>query len=107
MFAKKFRLPSNQPTSLFQVVHTPLFVLKYNPNKEGSNRYGFIASKKVDKRAVYRNKAKRHIRGLLEEMNTTLRQGHDFLFVLKPLLKEETREKVMETLQNTLKNILV
>ena len=106
MFAKKFRLPSSSSTSSFQVVHTPFFVLKYSSNNLENNRYGFISSKKIDKRAVYRNKVKRQIRGMLENLHTSLAQGYDLLFLLKPSLKEVSQDQLQDVLQSTLKRAL-
>ena len=107
MFAKKFRLPSTCSTSSFHIVHTSFFVFKYSSNNLANNRYGFISSKKIDKRAVYRNKVKRQIRAMLENLDTSLPKGYDLLFILKPSLKEASQDHLREILQSTLKNVLL
>ena len=98
MFAKKFRLPSRISTLTFSVLQTSLFVLKYHKNDIAINRFGFVSSKKIDKRAVYRNRVRRQLRGLLEELNYSLPQGYDILFILKAALKEKTVQQIKEIL---------
>src|SRR5258706_9881333 len=83
MFSRKLRLPANTNFSLAKTIHTPLFVLKVAKNDFLYNRYGFVVSKKIDKRATVRNRVKRVIRSCFEELNTRLVQGQDFLVIIK------------------------
>lgn len=107
MFARKFRLPSTITSSSFYTIHTPLFVFKYHQNTLEINRYGFVASKKVDKRAVYRNRVKRQIRSILEELNASLPTGYDLLFVLKAALIDESIDNIKAILTATFKKSLI
>lgn len=44
---------------------------------------GIVASRKVSKRAVDRNRAKRLIRSIIEELWDKIYFGYDILFILK------------------------
>lgn len=103
MLKTMYRLPAH--VKLVQVTHykTPFFQLRVARNTLPHNRYGFVVSKAVDKRAVVRNTIKRMIRAHMEQLHTQLTQGDDFLFVLqKPALTAEKtalRASLVTTLQ--------
>ena len=64
-------------------VTTPFFLLKYIRNDRGSNRYGFIVSKKVSKKATERNKVKRRLRAIIQKTTKEAQRGCDMVFVVK------------------------
>jgi len=83
MFSRKYRLPATIRLEHSKIIHTPLFSLRIAKNNLVYNRYGFIVSKKIDKRATVRNRLKRRFRACVEQMHKQLATGRDFLFVLK------------------------
>lgn len=64
-------------------ISTPLFNLSFSSNNQELSRFSFIISKKIDKRAVVRNRTKRKIRAVIEEMIGRIGAGRDFVFYLK------------------------
>jgi ribonuclease P protein component len=64
-------------------ISTPLFSLTFSSNNQSLTRFSFIISKKIDKRAVVRNRTKRKIRSVIEEMIGKIGKGKDFVFYLK------------------------
>lgn len=105
MFAKKFRLSSNRKIFALKTIPTPLFILRIAKNNLFYNRYGFVVSKKVDKRAVVRNRLRRQFRSLLEEKNLQLPQGFDFLFSLRKEIALQKRSEMEKQLSDVLRKL--
>lgn len=102
MFAKKFRLPAAISFSQAQIISSSFFSGKIKKNNLPYNRYGFIVSKRISKRAHVRNRAKRVFRSCIEKLHYRLNGGYDMLFVLKPT----TTGRSFETLCAELTKIL-
>lgn len=99
MFSKQFRLPATTVLQNPKHIQTPYFSFKVGKNLLEHNRYGFVISKQVDKRATVRNSIKRKIRSFFESQNTKITQGVDVLIIIKKAaLDVETKElwKVVE-----------
>lgn len=64
-------------------VATPFFLLKYTRNGLPYNRYGFVVSKKVSKKATDRNKAKRRLRDIVRTSPQSNKKGYDAVLVVK------------------------
>jgi|SRR5579859_6554156 len=103
MFQKKFRLPASVHLRNVEALHTSYFVIKIAKNNLSYNRYSFIVSKKVDKRAVVRNRLKRRFRAEVEHIQKETSSGFDFLYVLR----KEAIEQTHETLRIELKTALL
>lgn len=76
------------------------FNIRKFENSKPTSRFGFVVSKKVDKRAVVRNRAKRVLRSCVEERVSVIEPGFDFLFVLKPDIVHATREELEKDLDS-------
>ncbi len=105
MFARKFRLPAQTTFLHAQHVSALFFTVKIVSNTLSYNRYGFVVSKKIDKRATVRNKLKRQLRACVEEIHQTLSQGHDLLFIIKPESKKQTSGEIKEQLHVIMQKI--
>ena len=103
MFARQYRLPASIRLTAPIVVHSPLFLMRIATNNLSYNRYGFLVSKKVDKRSVVRNRVKRRVRACLEKLNPQVITGHDFLLSIK----KESVDQKPEILSDVLIKILV
>ncbi len=57
------------------------------------NRFGIVVSKKIDKRAVVRNKIKRFFRQALTDLSKNMMSGHDILFIVKIGILNKTEEE--------------
>lgn len=84
MFKSQNRLPRGVGFYNSSFFPTSLFVLKVKENGLIVNRFGIIVSKKIDKRAVARNRIKRVFRQTLVNLNKEMEFGYDMLFIVKP-----------------------
>ena len=78
---------------------SPLFNVRISDNKEGKVRFGFIVSKKIDKRAVVRNRTKRVLRAAAEGFLKEL-VGKDIVVVSKKSLSFKEKEEVSREFKN-------
>jgi ribonuclease P protein component len=85
MLPKKHRLPGpvfSQLKSSGKIRPFKDFGLVYLPNKLTLVRFGLIVSKKIDKRAVIRNRLKRVFREVIRKNLDKFKPG-DYLFLVK------------------------
>lgn len=101
MFKQQYRLPSGTRLPSQQTIATPFFLLKKAGNNLQVSRFGFVVSKKVDQRAVVRNRTRRVLRSVIEEIIDSIQPGFDTLFILKKPI-----EKRSEGLDNEVKQAL-
>lgn len=92
MLKKEHRLKAGERILNARVLSTKLFTLKFTTNKTELSRFGFLVSKKIDKRAVVRNRLRRKTRKCIEDNLTNIKPGFDFLFILKKEALEKTEE---------------
>ena len=75
--------------------HCPLFKFSFAPRKtEGSSRFGFVISKKIDKRAVVRNRIKRLLREAVRSNLEKIPNGFDIVFVVRPSIVGKSYEEI-------------
>ena len=101
MLAKKFRLNiaefiKKRPTF---VKKGPFFAVKTIPNELSYSRFGIVISKKIDKRAVGRNKLRRFFNENIRERKLPATPGYDVLIVIYPEIKQFSQEDVKKYLQ--------
>ncbi len=82
MLKRKYRLPASVRFSKNDTISTKFYLLKTAPNNLSYSRVGFVISKKVDKRAVARNRLKRKMTNFIEKVIEKI-VGYDMLFILK------------------------
>ena len=85
-----------------RLLSSPLFILKIKKNGLLFNRFAIIISKKVDKRAVARNRIRRLISSCLEEMYNGLKQGKDTIFIVKKEAINKSREDFFKAIKYVL-----
>lgn len=98
MLSKPFRLPATVHLTGTTRYTTPFFQIRISSNKLSHNRYGFIISKKVDKRAVVRNRIKRQLRAWFEKNDKGLVPGYDMLLVVSREAVEKETTLLWQTL---------
>lgn len=75
---------------------SPFFQVRIADNKESKARFGFVVSKKIDKRAVVRNRTKRILRSAAEAFIGSM-SGKDIIIVAKkPLVLKDKGEVAKE-----------
>ena len=82
MLKKENRLPRGFLKSE-STINSYLYVFKIAKNQKNVSRFGFIVSKKIDKRATVRNRIRRKFRSCIEERLSEIERGYDFLFIFK------------------------
>lgn len=82
MLKRKNRLPKGYLKSE-KTINSSICVLKIAKNGSNLSRFGFVVSKKIDKRATARNRIKREFRKCLEDKLNEIVKGYDFLFIIK------------------------
>lgn len=98
MLKKKNRLPSIgfKAEKTFQ---TQELILKISENQNAESRFGFVVSKKIDKRASTRNKIKRILRSCIEEKLEKIKPGFDFLIITKKIVGPDTCREIENLLR--------
>ena len=96
----RFSFKKGAPRRMFA---TPLFVIRYDNNNDKLH-CSVVVGKKVDKRAVVRNRIKRQTNEILRE---TLSQDlkYDLVFFIKKQINESNKENIKGTIEQALKEI--
>ena len=89
MLAKQYRLPRSVAFHNAKVIPTPYFKVLIQANNLSHNRFGFVISKKIDKRAVVRNRLRRILQSAVSQF--LFSNSKDILFIVKQsFVKEKT-----------------
>lgn len=102
MFKQKNRLVPGIRFNKSYIFAAPQFILKEKKNGLDINRFGVVVSKKIDRRAVTRNKIKRFFRASLVELDKKMDKGHDILIVIKRGILGKTDRENELTIENVL-----
>jgi ribonuclease P protein component len=96
MFSKKHRITKRLFEEVFsngKTIKTNYFLLKYRTNEENIVRVSVVASKKIFKTAVLRNKVKRKFKAILKETNL-IQTNNDLIFILNKNIEIAKRKDV-------------
>ena len=86
--------------------HCPLFKLSIARRKiEGPSRFGFVISKKIDKRAVVRNRIKRLLREAVRNKLEKIPGGFDIVFVVRPKIVGKSYEEINTVFDQVLSKV--
>lgn len=102
MLAKKYRLPWGVKFDNSRYFSSPQFIAKVKQNTFLFNRLGVVISKKIDKRAVVRNRIKRLIYSITEELPKNIKQGYDILIVIRKNAVGKTRKELYLSIKQML-----
>ncbi len=89
MFAKPFRLTLGRQKILGQRFTSPTLSLVVSDNGLEHNRYACLVTKKVDKRAVIRNRIRRLVISELQAKHLQIHPRHDLFFMAKVTQQDE------------------
>lgn len=87
-----------------RVVFGPFFTLRFRQSQE-KTRVGFVASAKLFKTAVARNRIKRRMREILREVKSQWPQKMDVLFIAKTEANKATHEELLASVLRTFEKI--
>ncbi len=79
------------------------FFLKYLGNGTDKIKVGFVVSKKVSKKAVERNRAKRRLREVFRIMDGEIKSGLSIVIVAYPSLKTRKFGELKQEIENVLR----
>jgi len=102
MFKRQNRLPGGSRFNSSKSFTVAFFVLKVKENNLGLNRFGIVVSKKIDKRAVVRNRIKRMLREIILNINSEMTSGHDMLFIVRKMIQNAERDNIYFLIRKTL-----
>jgi len=80
----------------------PLFILKANKNDFGKNRFGFVVSLKVSKKATIRNKIRRRLKAIIKSLEKNVKPGTDMVFIVLPASEKKEFTEIKEAVKKTL-----
>lgn len=102
MLKKKYRLPWGVKFDKGRSFSAPEFSAKVKSNTVLFSRFGVIISKKIDKSAVGRNRIKRLIYSIIEELYDNIEQGYDILIIMRKNAAGKTREDLYVPIKHML-----
>ena len=79
-----------------------LFQIRVSESKDSQAKFGFVVSKKIDKRAVVRNRTKRVLRDAAGKFLGIL-GGKNIVVVAKKSLSSKEKEEVIKEFKNIFK----
>ena len=104
MLKKDYRLKVLKKNNGAKTISTFFFTLRFWENGESLSKFAFIISKKIDKRAVTRNKIKRSITRVLEELLSEIKPGYSFIFIPKREILEKSQTELEDSIKEAFKN---
>jgi|SRR3972149_4556023 len=99
MLSKKNRLSKFTKRERTKTVSFPFFTLKYAKTGEKDLKFAFVISKKIDKRAVIRNKVKRQISKGLEGILEKITKGYNFVFIVKKEILTKNQGEITKEIE--------
>lgn len=109
MLAKQTRLTKKRDFERIyrkgKTVKNDFLILKTAPNNLTINRFAFVVSQKISKKAIVRNKIKRRLRELTRLNADKMGVGCDFIFITLPGIEKKDFRQIKEIFENLIKNI--
>lgn len=103
MFKRIYRLGKIVKLTNGKIYNGQFFTLRIVKNGLFHNRFAFVVSKKIDKRAVVRNKTKRKLRLCIEKMFNKIKTGYDFVFFAKKAVADQVLKDLYKEVEVVLK----
>ncbi len=79
-----------------------LFIFKIAKNNLGINRFGFVVSQKVSKKAVVRNKIRRRLSEIIKAKFHTIKNGTDIVIIALPGIDKREFSEMNEGVEKTI-----
>lgn len=107
MLRKENRLPKDVIFSRKADFSSEYFLLKKIFNDQKKLRVGIAVSKKIDKRAVVRNKIKRQFKECLVSLKEKIMPGVDLLFIVKSEALNKENQLICIEIEKALEKIKI
>ncbi|MEK7186306.1 MAG: ribonuclease P protein component [Patescibacteria group bacterium] len=82
-------------------------MIKTKTSEEDRARVGVVVSKKVEAKAVGRNRIKRQVRSYIEKILPTIKKGQDILIIARKDARDKTTKQIRDTIEESLKKAKV
>ncbi len=79
-----------------KTTRTNFFIFKISKNKLDINRFGFVVSQKVSKRAVVRNKVRRRLAELMKVESEKMKTGIDLIVIALPGIEKKEFSEIKD-----------
>jgi len=79
-----------------------LFILRFIKNGSDKNRFGFIVSQKVSKKATVRNKVRRRLTEIIKAKREEIKNGTDLVLIALPGIEKKEFSEIKDKLNNAL-----
>jgi|SRR3989344_4155905 len=103
MLKKSNRLDASTRLHHAKTIGGIYFTCKITSNILSQSRFGFILSKRIDKRATVRNHARRVISSCIEKHLQKIKPGKDVLFIVKKSINDASRDDINKEVERILK----
>ncbi len=103
MLKRKNRLLEIRRNTKSQNFDSPLFRIKVFSTSNGEKKFGFIVTKKIDKRAVVRNRTKRVLKRAVKNILENINGGVSAVVISKRSLENTDEKNVTEMLSGIFK----
>jgi len=90
-----------------RLVRSPIIVLKVVRTKRQYTRFGFSISTKVSKHAIIRNRIKRQLRAIINELLDSIIEGYDIGVLVRPAIVGKQYKNIAKTLTSLLQQAKV
>lgn len=101
--AKKLRLKKktdfDKVSRQGQIIQTPLFTISLLKEQSDGPKFGFVVSKKIDNRAVARNKIKRWLAEAVKAVFPRVKKDIYAVFYVKKNIKNANLEKIIKEIE--------
>jgi len=85
-------------------ISSDLFSLKISSGQKNDKKFGFVISKKVDKKAVVRNRVKRQLAQCTRDLIDTIKTGNTIVVIAKKNILSKSQEEICLALGKELKD---
>ena len=85
-----------------RIFRNSLFIFRIGKNNLGLNRFGFIISQKVSKKATIRNRIRRRLAEVIKLNADKIKVGTDLVLIVLPLAGKKEFIEIKEAINNSL-----
>ncbi len=105
MLSKSLRLSPHEKPVQPKTFESPHIRVKIWKNQESQSKFGFVVTKRIDKRATKRNRYRRLMQEAIAKGKETIPQGYNFLFFLRIAPATPTLELFEQEIEALVKKV--
>lgn len=102
---KKINRFSREPGIKFlKTINADIYSIKIAKRSDSGKKFGFVVSKKIDKRAVIRNSIKRKLSSCIKNLIDSVNEGIIIIFIVKKAISNKSSEEICFYTEKVLKD---